>query len=159
MSVPIATVGLKPRRKTSIGVISEPPPIPVIPTRMPMKRPARDSFGSTAAIYRRIVESNASDLPPLWPDLQHWAGGASRAPLRRHERDRRAGAALQPGGRGHRRARRGHRRPVVAARAARRPARRRTHVRPALLPALRRLLRARAAALRRGTARGHAAAT
>ena len=59
MSVPIATVGLKPKRKTSIGVIREPPPIPVIPTRMPMKRPAIESIGSTAALYPDL--SNRSD--------------------------------------------------------------------------------------------------
>ena len=59
--MPIATVGLKPKRKTSIGVISEPPPIPVIPTSTPMKSPASESFQSTAALYRRMVESNASD--------------------------------------------------------------------------------------------------
>jgi hypothetical protein len=49
MSVPIATVGLKPNRNTSIGVISEPPPIPVIPTRTPMSSPAIESFQSTSA--------------------------------------------------------------------------------------------------------------
>src|SRR5687768_1890303 len=52
MSVPIATVGLNPKRKTSIGVISEPPPMPVMPTRRPMSSPAMASFGSIAALYR-----------------------------------------------------------------------------------------------------------
>jgi hypothetical protein len=46
MSVPIATEGLKLKRKMRIGVISEPPPIPVIPTRTPMRRPAKASRGS-----------------------------------------------------------------------------------------------------------------
>ena len=47
MSVPIATVGLKPKTRISIGVISEPPPMPVMPTRRPTRRPATDSFQST----------------------------------------------------------------------------------------------------------------
>ena len=40
MSVPTATVGLKPNRRTSSGVIRDPPPIPVMPTRVPISRPA-----------------------------------------------------------------------------------------------------------------------
>jgi len=40
-SVPTARVGLKPKKMISIGVISEPPPIPVIPTRAPIRRPVR----------------------------------------------------------------------------------------------------------------------
>ena len=51
MSVPIATVGLKPKKKTSIGVIREPPPIPVMPTSTPMSSPASDSFQSIGARY------------------------------------------------------------------------------------------------------------
>jgi hypothetical protein len=39
MSVPIAVVGLNPRKITMMGVRSEPPPIPVIPTRVPTSRP------------------------------------------------------------------------------------------------------------------------
>jgi hypothetical protein len=39
MSVPIAVVGGTPNRKTSSGVISDPPPIPVIPTSRPVKSP------------------------------------------------------------------------------------------------------------------------
>src|SRR4051794_15478824 len=46
MSVPIATVGLKPKTRIRIGVISDPPPIPVIPTRRPIRRPAIESFQS-----------------------------------------------------------------------------------------------------------------
>ena len=49
MSVPIATVGLKPKTRISIGVISEPPPMPVIPTSRPISRPASDSFQSISA--------------------------------------------------------------------------------------------------------------
>ena len=57
--MPIATVGLKPKRKTSIGVISEPPPIPVIPTSTPMKSPAIESFQSTRRGYR--ISTNTVD--------------------------------------------------------------------------------------------------
>ena len=35
MSVPIAVDGGMPKRKTRMGVMSEPPPIPVMPTRSP----------------------------------------------------------------------------------------------------------------------------
>src|SRR5688500_4907790 len=72
MSVPIATVGLKPNRKTSIGVMREPPPIPVIPTRMPMKRPAIESFGSTAALYPSGFPANASDYSELLSPDGRW---------------------------------------------------------------------------------------
>ena len=40
MSVPIAVDGGIPKRKTRIGVMSDPPPIPVIPTSKPVKSPA-----------------------------------------------------------------------------------------------------------------------
>ena len=40
MSVPIAVEGEIPNRKMRIGVMSDPPPMPVIPTRIPVKRPA-----------------------------------------------------------------------------------------------------------------------
>src|SRR5579859_6310286 len=39
MSVPIATVGSKPRTMTRMGVISEPPPMPIRPTSVPISRP------------------------------------------------------------------------------------------------------------------------
>src|SRR5438034_1984274 len=38
-SLPIATDGLYPKRITRRGVISEPPPIPVAPTSIPMRSP------------------------------------------------------------------------------------------------------------------------
>jgi hypothetical protein len=41
MSVPTASVGLKPKTITRIGVISDPPPMPVMPTRAPMSNPVR----------------------------------------------------------------------------------------------------------------------
>jgi len=43
MSVPTASVGLNPKRKMSSGVISAPPPIPVAPTRRPIRSPVRES--------------------------------------------------------------------------------------------------------------------
>jgi hypothetical protein len=43
MSAPTASVGLKPNRKMRIGVISAPPPIPVIPTSRPISSPVIES--------------------------------------------------------------------------------------------------------------------
>jgi hypothetical protein len=54
MSVPIATDGLKPKTRTSIGVINEPPPIPVMPTSRPMRSPATESFQSTTRHYTAL---------------------------------------------------------------------------------------------------------
>src|SRR5438270_9560110 len=39
MSVPTATFALKPKSRMRIGVIRDPPPMPVSPTRTPIKRP------------------------------------------------------------------------------------------------------------------------
>ena len=44
--MPIAVDGLKPKKKMRIGVINEPPPIPVIPTSRPVTNPAATSLGS-----------------------------------------------------------------------------------------------------------------
>src|SRR6187431_1177146 len=46
MSVPTAIAGSNLKNRMSIGVISEPPPIPVMPTRIPIRRPAIASRGS-----------------------------------------------------------------------------------------------------------------
>src|SRR3954451_17480504 len=46
MSVPIAVVGWIPKTRISSGVISDPPPMPVMPTRTPMPRPNRMIAGS-----------------------------------------------------------------------------------------------------------------
>src|SRR3954452_3998991 len=48
MSVPIAVVGWIPKMRISSGVISEPPPMPVIPTSTPMPNPKRTIAGSIA---------------------------------------------------------------------------------------------------------------
>jgi len=47
-SVPIAVIGFTPNTRISSGVISEPPPIPVIPTRIPTPRPKPISATSKA---------------------------------------------------------------------------------------------------------------
>src|SRR5512144_2875418 len=46
MSVPIAVVGLIPKISTSRGVIREPPPMPVMPTRKPTPKPKKTIAGS-----------------------------------------------------------------------------------------------------------------
>src|SRR3954452_2516907 len=46
MSVPIAVVGWIPKIRISSGVISEPPPMPVMPTSTPMPNPKRTIAGS-----------------------------------------------------------------------------------------------------------------
>jgi hypothetical protein len=38
-SVPTAVAGLKPKRNTKSGVINEPPPTPVSPTKIPTNNP------------------------------------------------------------------------------------------------------------------------
>ena len=48
MSVPIAVVGGTPKRNTRSGVISEPPPMPVIPTSSPVSSPRTVYFQSIA---------------------------------------------------------------------------------------------------------------
>ena len=46
MSVPIAVTGLIPKTRISSGVISEAPPMPVMPTSRPMPNPNTISAGS-----------------------------------------------------------------------------------------------------------------
>src|SRR5579859_341190 len=72
MSVPIAVAGLKPKMNTRIGVMSEPPPMPVMPTRTPMARPARTNCQVTAAPAERPVLGTPT--------------GVSRNPPRRSKR-------------------------------------------------------------------------
>ena len=48
-SVPIAVCGATPKRKTSSGVISAPPPTPVNPTSTPTRKPARGLSRSMAS--------------------------------------------------------------------------------------------------------------
>jgi len=46
MSVPTATCGCVPMKISSSGVISEPPPMPVSPTRIPTPTPNTMTSGS-----------------------------------------------------------------------------------------------------------------
>jgi hypothetical protein len=50
MSVPIAVDGEIPKMKTRMGVMSEPPPIPVMPTRSPVSSPASESCHVTDSV-------------------------------------------------------------------------------------------------------------
>jgi hypothetical protein len=48
MSVPIAVTGLTPKSRISSGVISVPPPMPVMPTIAPIPKPKITIAGSIA---------------------------------------------------------------------------------------------------------------
>src|ERR1700759_4920919 len=52
MSVPIAVDGLVPKIRIRSGVINEPPPMPVIPTRTPMPNPKATIAGSMNLPFR-----------------------------------------------------------------------------------------------------------
>src|SRR5919201_5197108 len=77
MSVPTAYVGLKPKRITRIGVIKEPPPIPVSPTSAPSSSPvsvncqvigsgSRDDHpGGDGVVCRLVDEDERARLPVL----------------------------------------------------------------------------------------------
>ncbi len=71
MSVPIAVDGGMPNRKTRIGVISEPPPIPVMPTRRPVRSPTTVNFQSTGHLG-----SGFSLTPPFGRALTSHRGQA-----------------------------------------------------------------------------------
>src|SRR6476660_2737267 len=51
MSVPIAVVGWIPKMRISSGVIREPPPMPVMPTSMPMPSPKTMIAGSILSAW------------------------------------------------------------------------------------------------------------
>src|SRR5215213_6740105 len=55
MSVPIAVTGLIPNRKISSGVISVPPPMPVMPTSAPMPKPKMTIAGSMPPCHPHLV--------------------------------------------------------------------------------------------------------
>src|SRR6201989_1977124 len=63
MSVPIAVVGWIPKIRISSGVISEPPPMPVIPTSTPMPNPKRTIAGSI--MVPRAPHNPDFDFPDL----------------------------------------------------------------------------------------------
>src|SRR3954453_1488921 len=52
MSVPMATLGFVPMKRTSSGVMSGPPPMPVMPIRMPTPRPKTMTSGSMGSSGR-----------------------------------------------------------------------------------------------------------
>ena len=60
MSVPTAAFGSKPKSRISIGVIRLPPPIPVIPTRIPTAAPAR----ANCQVRRAVPAERARDERP-----------------------------------------------------------------------------------------------
>src|SRR6476619_3406798 len=62
MSVPIAVVGEIPKMRISSGVISEPPPMPVIPTSTPMPNPKRTIAGSMVSCAAARVLIDFPDL-------------------------------------------------------------------------------------------------
>ena len=80
--MPIAVAGLKPKRKTSIGVMSDPPPIPVMPTRTPTARPARTNCQVTEGRVPRARRTRGR--PPAPRRARSCPGGrrGSRAPRR-----------------------------------------------------------------------------
>src|SRR6478735_9987849 len=61
MSVPIAVVGWIPKMRISSGVISEPPPMPVIPTSTPMPNPKRTIAGSIGCSCSAQVDLDFPD--------------------------------------------------------------------------------------------------
>src|ERR1700749_1909611 len=63
MSVPIAVVGWIPKIRISSGVISEPPPMPVMPTSTPMPNPKRTIAGSI--LVPRAPHHPDFDFPDL----------------------------------------------------------------------------------------------
>src|SRR3954452_15264884 len=63
MSVPIAVVGWIPKIRISSGVISEPPPMPVMPTSTPMPNPKRTIAGSMQ--FPRVPHDPEFDFPDL----------------------------------------------------------------------------------------------
>src|SRR5262245_23456142 len=81
MSVPTASVGLNPKTITRIGVISEPPPIPVIPTRTPISRPVRTNC-QVMSLRAVGLDQNLRDLGPRKLDGRHLAVPEHLAHLR-----------------------------------------------------------------------------
>src|SRR5213076_1390159 len=85
MSVPTASVGLKPKKITRIGVSSEPPPIPVIPTRAPMRKPLSVNCQVTLQAVRRY--QHLGDLGPRELRRRELAAREELSDLRPGEED------------------------------------------------------------------------
>src|SRR5215218_9338954 len=60
----MAVTGVTPKTRISIGVIREPPPMPVMPTRMPTPRPNATRAGSTRREPRAREPYAARQMPP-----------------------------------------------------------------------------------------------
>src|SRR5205814_8260469 len=82
-SVPTASDGLNPKTITRIGVISEPPPIPVIPTRAPISRPVRTNCQLISGAVR--LDQDFGDLGPRELDRRNLAVAEHLAHLRPRE--------------------------------------------------------------------------
>ena len=85
MSVPTATFALKPKSRIRIGVIRLPPPMPVMPTRIPTKRPAsvncqvmRSPLGRERAGDERPAGEPAAELVGLAAGAEAGDGGEQR---------------------------------------------------------------------------------
>src|SRR3954454_16528187 len=78
MSVPIAVVGLTPKRRTSSGVIREPPPMPVMPTRNPTPKPKKTILGSIETLVpgeRPLGRTPLFHLVPFYDRVSPKRGG------------------------------------------------------------------------------------
>src|SRR5919198_2354307 len=103
MSDPTAVTGAVPTNRIRSGVINEPPPMPVIPTRKPTPRPKRMTTGSTL-----VLGSGGARRPALLLGLDQDVGNLGtrellRRPLARaqhlpHLRPREEDAILGAGG-------------------------------------------------------------
>src|SRR5256886_2447703 len=88
MSVPTASVGLKPKTITRIGVSSEPPPMPVIPTRAPIRKPLSVNCQVTdSGRWPICSDQHFGDLGPRELDRRQFARGEQLPHLRPREED------------------------------------------------------------------------
>src|SRR5690348_9255392 len=85
MSVPTASVGLNPKRMTRLGVISDPPPVPVIPTRPPISRPVRTNCQDTSGPVR--LDQHLGHFGPGELDRRDLAVAEHLADLRPRQED------------------------------------------------------------------------
>src|SRR5437764_6500660 len=77
MSVPTAVFGLNPKMRISIGVISDPPPMPVMPTSVPTARPAITNCQVMGGSFGRLHDHAGADgLVRRLVDEHERAGGA-----------------------------------------------------------------------------------
>src|SRR3954469_4538610 len=74
-SVPMATTGWTPTTRIRSGVMSEPPPMPVSPIRMPTPRPKKTTSGS----IRRAARTPSCRSPPSGPRGRRRAACTARS--------------------------------------------------------------------------------